>query len=136
MDPYREAHLFVATVRVISHNSKSPASIDDICDLIHISAENALRIARKLEKLNIVKIMEDPFSLRISVHDHTAIENLPREQEEEDSLAQELEAFKAKKQDMDKKVERIQADLAKKRESMFSDIEEKLKAQLGKKRDT
>ena len=135
MDPYSEAHLFVASVRVISYKSKSPASIDDICDLLHFSTENALRVARKLEKLKIVNIMEDPFSLRISVHDHTAIENLPQEQEEEDSLTKELEAFKAKKQNMDKKVEQIQADLAKKRESMFSDIEEKLKAQLGKKKD-
>ena len=135
MDPYSEAHLFVASVRVVSHKSKSPASIDDICDVIGFSTENALRVARKLEKLNIVKIMEDPFSLRISVHDHTAIENLPKDKKEEDGLVQELEAFKAKKQNMDKKVEQIQADLAKKRESMFSDIEEKLKAQLGKKKD-
>ena len=132
MDPYTEAHVFTAAVRVIEFNTNSPASVDDACKLINMSTEDGLRICRKLEKDNIVKIMEDPFSVRISIIDHLAIEKLPREQPKEDSLSQELEAFKAKKQDMDKKVEAIQAELAKKRESMFSDLEQKLKSELGK----
>jgi len=131
MDPYSEAHVFVAAVRVAQHNSKSAAAIDEVCTLLDMSAEAGLSVCRKLEKRGIVKIMEDPFSLRVSVDDHQAIENLPKEQEQEDALARELQAFQAKKQDMDKKVESIQAELARKRESMFSDIEKKLKTELG-----
>jgi len=131
MDPYSEAHVFVAAVRVVQHNSKSAAAIDEVCTLLDMSAEAGLSVCRKLEKRGIVKIMEDPFSLRVSVDDHQAIENLPKEQEQEDALARELQAFQAKKQDMDKKVESIQAELARKRESMFSDIEKKLKTELG-----
>lgn len=131
MDPYSEAHVFVAAVRVVQHNFKSAAAIDEVCTLLDMSAEAGLSVCRKLEKRGIVKIMEDPFSLRVSVDDHQAIENLPKEQEQEDALARELQAFQAKKQDMDKKVESIQAELARKRESMFSDIEKKLKTELG-----
>ena len=131
MDPYNEAHVFVAAVRVVQHNSKSAAVIDEVCKLLDISTEAGLSVCRRLEKHGIVKIMEDPFSLRVSVDDHQAIEHLPKEQEKEDALARELEAFKAKKQDMDKKVETIQAELARKRQSMFSDIEKKLKTELG-----
>ena len=133
MDPYNEAHIFVAALRVIQHNSKNSA-IEEVCELLNMSTEAGLSICRKLEKLGIVKTMKDPFSLRVSVEDHLAIEKLPRQEDKGDQLARELQAFRAKKRDMDSKVETIQAELARKRKSMFSDIEKKLKAEVGRKK--
>lgn len=133
MDPYNEAHIFVAALRVMQHNSNDNR-IEGVCELLNMSTEAGLSICRRLEKLGIVKTMQDPFSLRVAVEDHLAIEKLPRQREQGDQLARELQAFRAKKRDMDSQVESIQEELARKRKSMFSDLEKKLKAEIQRKK--
>jgi hypothetical protein len=129
MTPYDEAHLFVAAARVLFHQKQSSPPIEDICNLIDISTESGHALCRKLEKLGIVELFEDPFSLKVAVANHLEIEKLPRK-EESGNLAKELEQFMAKKKNMDKKVESIQAELETKKKSMFSDIEQKLKKNM------
>jgi len=132
MDPYSEAHLFTAALRILHHRKQAPPSIDEISELLEISTEAGLAICRTLEKKEIVSVSEDPFSIRVSLEDHLAIENLPRQQDSQDSLANDLETFKAKKKDMDRQVEAIQADLKKKKRDMQSDFEARLKKELEK----
>ena len=132
MDPYTEAHLFVAAIRLYHHQKKSPPSIEDICKRLDVSVEAGLAICRKLEKHSIVTISEDPFSILVGIGDHLEIEKLPREQDEGDSLSKDLENFMAKKKDMDKEVEAIQAGLQKKRQDLHSDIEARLRQEMNK----
>lgn len=130
MNPYDEAHLFVAAIRVLLHQKQSAPPIEDICSLLGISVESGHSISRKLEEPGIIEIYQDPFSVKIAIANHLAIENLPKEEKTENSLASELEQFMAKKKNMDKKVESIQAEMEAKRKSMFSDLEQQLKKKM------
>ena len=130
MDPYSEAHLFAAAIRIVHHQKQSPPTIDEVCSTLNISIEAALPTYRSLEKRGIIEMSEDPFSIKLAIADHLEIEKLPREVKDDNKLARELEAFMAKKNDMDKKVETIKADLEKKKQDMFSNIEDKLKREM------
>lgn len=132
MDQYSEAHLFVAAVRVLQHLKPAAPSVEDIGELLNISTEAVLAACRRLEKRAIVTISEDPFSIKISIDNYQAIEKLPRQEEAQDSLSKDLETFMAKKKDMDKKVEAIQADLQKKKQALQSDFEARLRKEMGK----
>lgn len=132
MDPYHEAHLFVAAIRILYHKKHSPPTIEEVCSTLGVSVESGLATCRKLDKRNIIELSEDPFSIKLGIADHLEIEKLPRETKKEDGLSRELESFMAKKKDMDKKVEEIQADLKKKRQDLHGGIEEKLRKEMEK----
>ena len=132
MDPYTEAHLFVAAIRLLNYQKKSPPTIEEVCTALDVSVEAGLSVCRKLQKRSIVAISEDPFSIKLGIDNHLEIENLPRQQEDRDSLSKDLEKFMAKKKDMDKKVEAIQAGLQKKKQDLHSDFEARLRNELNK----
>ncbi|THB76565.1 MAG: hypothetical protein D6B25_09560 [Desulfobulbaceae bacterium] len=134
MDQYTEAHLIVAAIRLLRHKSGQVPSVEDLCGMLDISVESGLATFRRLETQGVLTIMEDPFSARVSISDHLKIEELPKEEQSENTLAKELEEFQSKKRDMDAKVEAIQAELAQKRQSMFSDIEKKFQEEMQKKK--
>jgi len=130
MNPYDEAHLFVAATRVLHHQKHCSPQIEDICGMLDISVESGLSQCRKLAQAGIVEIYEDPFSLKVSVADHLAIEKLPKKAAAENSLAKELEQFMSKKKNLDKKVESIQAELEAKKQNMFKNIEEQFRKKM------
>lgn len=130
MDLYSEAHLFTAAVRILHHRKQTQPSVDDLCEMLGISVEHGLSVARKLADKGILETFEDPFSIRLGLGDHLLIEDLPRTETEESSLSDELAQFMAKKKSEERKIENIQAELDKKKKSMFNDIEEKLKKQF------
>ena len=111
MDPYNEAHIFVAAVRILQHLKHTAPPVEDVCKWLDISVESGLAVCRKLKQLGIIEILEDPFSCRLSVANHLEIEKLPREVSDDGALARDLEQFMAKKKNMDKQVEEIQAAL-------------------------
>lgn len=130
MDPYNEAHLFVAAVRILQHLKSSAPLIEQVCTMLNVSVESGLVVSRKLKKLGIIEVIEDPFSTRIVIANHLEIENLPKEIKKEDSLSKDIELFMAKKKNMDQKVEDIQAALKKKKQDLFNDIEKKMKQKM------
>lgn len=129
MNPYDEAHLFVAATRILAHQKRSAPAIEDICELIDISAEAGHSLCRKLEAKGIVELYKDPFAVKVAVANHLEIESLPKE-EVKNNLAAELEQFMTKKKDMDKKVESIQAELDAKKKNMFGELEKQLKKSM------
>lgn len=133
MDAYTEAHLFIAAMRLLQHKSGTQPAIDDICTMLGISTEQGLATGRKLADKGIVEKMQDPFSVRFAITDHTRIEDLPRDTTEETGLSQELEQFMARKKQDEKKIETIQAELDRKKQSLFESIEQKLKKEMGEK---
>ena len=132
MDAYTEAHLFIAAIRICEYKAGAAPSIEDVCELLDYSVEHGHTICRKLQTKNVVKTFEDPFSFKVSVGDYLAIETFSKEPEEEDGLAKEIEAFKAKKRDMDQEVAAIQEELDRKRKEKFADIEAQLKKEFNK----
>jgi hypothetical protein len=132
MDAYTEAHLFVAAIRVLQHQGGSPPKLEDVCAMIRISVELGHTLCRRLEKLGVIETFEDPFSIKLAVANHLEIENISRKVKEENSLAKELEKFKAEKKNVEQKVATIQAEMAKKRQDMFADIEAKFKKEMEK----
>jgi hypothetical protein len=134
MDEYTEAHLFVAAIRVLQHLEKFPPNIEDVCTMLRVSVESGHAVCRNLHKLKIIEIYSDPFSVKLSVADHLGIEKLPKQAEEENRLARELEKFQAEKKSAEEKVATIQAEMAKKRQDLFADIEAKFKKELEKQK--
>lgn len=132
MSPYDEAHLFVAAIRILLHQKRSPPTIDDLCTLLNISVEAGMSVSRALQKANIIEISQDPFSARLTITNHLKIEELPRTTGAQDGLAKELEQFMSKKQAFNKKVDEIKADIEKKRQEMHNGIEEKLRREMKK----
>jgi 2-succinyl-5-enolpyruvyl-6-hydroxy-3-cyclohexene-1-carboxylate synthase len=133
MDAYTEAHLFVAAIRLLQHKSGSQPTMEDISTMLEISTEQVLATGRKLAEKGIVEQLKDPFSVRFAIIDHTKIENLPQKVTEETGLSQELEKFMAQKKQDEKKIETIQAELDKKKQSLFESIEQKFKKELKNK---
>jgi hypothetical protein len=130
MDPYNEAHVFVAAVRILQHLKHTAPPVEDVFSMLNVSVESGLVVCRKLKRLGIIEIIEDPFSIRLCVANHLEIENLPREIKDEGGLAKDIEQFMAKKKNMDQKVEDIQAAMKKKKQDLFRDIEEKMKQKM------
>lgn len=131
MDKYSEAHLFVAAIRILQHKHKLPPSLEEVCSIIDISVESGHAVCRNLQKKGIIEIIEDPYSLKVNIADHLAIEEI-KQQEEENSFAKELENFQSQKQESEKKIADIQAQLDKKKKDKLSDIEAKFKKEMEK----
>ncbi|MFH0782633.1 MAG: hypothetical protein V2B20_11890 [Pseudomonadota bacterium] len=134
MDAYTEAHLFVAAVRVLQHQGACPPNIEDVCAMLNLSVELGHTLCRRLVKQGIIETFEDPFSVKLAVANHLAIETLPRKVMEENSLARELEKFQSEKKNVEQKVATIQAEMAKKRQDLFADIEAKFKKEMEKQK--
>jgi hypothetical protein len=134
MDEYTEAHLFVAAIRVLQHLEGYPPKLEDVCELLRVSVELGHNVCRNLQKLNIIEIFTDPFSIKLAVANHLEIEKLPKQAAEENRLAKELEKFQAEKKNAEEKVATIQAEMAKKRQDLFADIEAKFKKELEKQK--
>lgn len=134
MDAHTEAHLFVAAIRVLQHQKGCPPTLEDVCSMLRISVELGHTLCRKLAKRGIVETFEDPFSIKLAVAWYLDIETLPKKVTEENSLAKELEKFQSQKKNVDQKVAGIQAELAKKRQDLFADIEAKFKKEMEKQK--
>jgi hypothetical protein len=134
MDAYTEAHLFVAAIRVLQHQGGCPPKIEDVCTTLRFSVELGHTLCRKLEKLGIIETYADPFTIALTVADHAAIETLPRKTAEENSLAKDLEKFQSEKKSAHQKVAAIQAEMAKKRQDLFADIEAKFRKEMEKQK--
>lgn len=134
MDAYSEAHLFVAAIRVLYYKGGSPPALEDVCGLLGFSVELGHTISRRLEKLGIVEVLSDPFTVKLAVADHLEIEKLPKHQAAENSLAKELEKFQSEKKNTEQKVAALQAEMAKKKQDLFADIESKFKKEMEKQK--
>ena len=128
---YHQAHLFVAAIRILEHQKSTPPTIEDICQFINFSIERGHFICNKLVERGIIKIVEGSFGMRLYIHDHTLLEEIPQT-EQENKLDQALKQFQASKKGYADKVASIQADQKEKRKNLFADLEKKLKSDLKK----
>ncbi len=131
MDPYTEAHLATAAIRVVEHQTGAPASLEAICQKLSFSPERGRLMAKKLSDAGIVEISEGAYGNRVFIKDHLAIEKLPRRQEGE-SLKSEIERFQRDKQGFTKKIETLTSKKEQRKKDLFAEIEKGLKKE-GKK---
>lgn len=129
---YSDAHLFVAAIRVSTHQLKRPPSVGDVCTLLNLSEEKGHFLSRHLAERAILDIVEGAYGARLYIQDHLKLEELPQE-EAAPSLDEELKRFKDAQKGLAGKVASIKAEREEKRKSLFEEMEKKLKQELEKK---
>ncbi len=132
MDTYNEGHLFVAAIRVLLHQKGVPPSLEEVCTMLGHSTESGHAISRNLKKAGIIETLEDPYTIKLLIADHRKLEDLPRQENQETSLAKELEKFHSEKKNKEKKFAEMQAEMEKKKKDKLSEIEAKFKKQMEK----
>ncbi len=125
-DLYSDAHLAVAAIRILEHQHSRPPSIEEVCECLAFSLEKGNQVCRKLDDLEVVRLIDGAFGTRISIRDHLKLEEIPRDAEE-DRLSDELKKFQESRKQITQKVATIQAEQAEKRKSLFAELEKKLK---------
>lgn len=126
---YKNAHLFVAAVRVLEHRNAAPPSIEEVCEMLAISVEQGSYICRKLQELAAVEMVEGAYGPRLFIKNHLKLEEIPVE-EEKDRLGEALKAFQTSRQQHSQKVAAIRKGQQQKKKSLFADLEKQLKEKL------
>ena len=130
---YSDAHLIVATIRVLTHKNATPPSIEDVSNALSFSLEQGNFLSKKLKKMGIIDIVEGAFGTRLFIQDHLKIEEIPQG-EKEDKLEEALKKFRDSKKNFSKKIESFQAQKAKNQKNLFAELEKKLKKESNKKK--
>ena len=125
-DFYSNAHLFVAAIRVFTHQNSAPPSIDQVCRITSFSLEQGNFICKKLKELGVVDVVEGGFGNRLFIKDHLKIEEIPKGKKE-GKLEESLKEFQNSRKEFTRKIESFQAQQAKKQKNLFAELEKKLK---------
>jgi len=131
-DFYTEAHLLVAAIRVHEHVHSRPATLEDVCRLLALSAEHAGIISRKLEDLGVIEAVQGSFGIRLFVRDHLKLEDIPRG-ELGRKLEDEVKKFQDTQRSFTQKIESLRVEQAGKKKNLFAEMEKKLKEELDRK---
>jgi hypothetical protein len=125
-DFYSNAHLVVAAIRILTHQSSTPPSIDQVCRIISFSLEQGNLVCKKLKEIGVIDVVEGGFGTRLFIKNHLKIEEIPNAKKA-DTLEESIKAFQNSKKEFTKKIESFQAKQAKKQRDLFAELEEKLK---------
>jgi len=129
---YTKAHLIVAAIRVLEHTRDIPPSVEKICDLLSYSLEEGGRLCRRLEDLEVIKVVEGAFGTKLYIDNHLLIEDIPRE-EKESRLDEELKKFKDSQKQISQKIESIKAEQSQKKQDLFEKLNQQLQKNLDEK---
>ena len=130
---YESAHLFVAAVRLLSHQDQSPPDLDQVCDLLQFSKERGGFICRRLEEIGALEAVPGAYGERLFVREHLKLEDIPKE-DGPDRLKDELSKFQAAQKNVANRIATLQADQKQKKKSLFEEMEKKLRAEIEKKK--
>ena len=125
-DFYSNAHLVVATIRVLTHKDSTAPSIDQVCRAISFSLERGNLICKKLKKIGIIEVVEGAFGNRLFIKNHMKIEEIPKGKKEGE-LEETLKKFQNSRKDFSKEIESYQVKQEKKQKDLFAELEKKLK---------
>lgn len=123
---YSDAHIIVASIRVLTHRNLAPPSIEDVSEALSFSSEKSNFLCKKLKAMGIIDVVEGAFGTRLFVQDHLKIEDIPKDKKE-DKFEEELKKFKDSRKNFSKKIESFQAEKAKKQKDLFAELDKKLK---------
>ncbi|MFP4194788.1 MAG: hypothetical protein ACLFRO_07585 [Desulfobacterales bacterium] len=131
---YREAHLIVAAVRILEYRNESPPCLEDVAEMLSVSAEEVARVCRKLKSMGIIESVEKSGETRFFISDHLRIEEI-EDRPEQSSISEELEKFRRQKQSERKSIDELKTGQEQKRKKVQEEIERKLKDQMSKNRN-
>ncbi|MCF8024317.1 MAG: hypothetical protein K9J79_01680 [Desulfobacteraceae bacterium] len=131
---YMEAHLIVSAVRILEHRNDSPPALEDVAGILSVSTEETARICRRLKPMGIIETVEKSGETRVFVNDHLRIEDI-EDRPEENSISEELEKFRKKKEGERKKLDDLRTSQQQKRKKVQEEIEQKLRNKLSKKQN-
>lgn len=125
---YDRSHLMVAATRVLAHKMEKPPTYEEIGELLGISHEVIGAIARALETRGIVKIRMTPFDTRVEVADHTALEELPRD-DRGAAMKEEVDAFIERSKDKQESIDKLfgEEEYLKRKQEKQAGLEAQLK---------
>ncbi len=129
---YDDAHLFVAAVRLLSHQAQTPPDLAQVCEALALSQERGGFVCRRLTEIGAIESIRGAYGDRLFVRDHLKLETLPRE-DQSDRLQDELDRFQEAQKGLTSKVENIRAEQARKKKDLFSEMEKKLRREIEKK---
>jgi hypothetical protein len=131
-DFYSSAHLIVAAIRILEHRDKVPPAVESLKKLLSFSLEEIHLLCRKLQKLDVIEIVEGAFGTKIFIKNHMELEKIPKE-EIEAPIKDDIEKFMSSKKDFSKEIESFKAKQEKKQKELFDEIEQKIKEKLKNK---
>lgn len=79
--PYEKGHLVVAALRVLAHRGGRAPREEEIAELLDLPVDLVRSLVRGLAAVGIVRVVTNPFDVRVELGDHAALESLPRESE-------------------------------------------------------
>ena len=93
---YEDGHLVVGAVRVLTHRAAKPPTPEDVAHLLGIAPDFARNLVRALGEEGILRVVENPFEIRVEIGDYLKLEDLPRESDAP-SIQNELDDFMKRK---------------------------------------
>lgn len=132
--PHESAHLIVAAIRVAGHLKKGgPPGVQDLCDLLKISAEEAFFFLRRLEAEKIIESIDQAGEPRFFIRKMEAIEKLPKTQNPH-AMHEEIEAFHVKRSSRNLEIENFRKQQEEKKKALFTELNKKLKGTENEKK--
>ncbi len=129
----KEAHLMVATIRVLEHQNQRLPLPAEIADFIEMS-ESAVRLhLNSLSDLGIVVLVDSAFETHVEIKNHLLIENLSEDAGPE--IADDLAAFDLKKEEEARKMANLfeSGEHEKNREERLNQMDKDLQDFRGRK---
>ncbi len=130
-DPYRDAHLIVAAIRVLNHLESSPPTYEQIAELLKITTEEIIFICRECSEMGIIEIVEAAGQERLFIKNHTKIETIPKAGHKS-RLDSEIEAFLKKKEAASEKFMELKGKQEARKKETVEKIDSLLKEALAK----
>lgn len=131
IDPYREAHLLVAAIRILEYKKNTLPCIEEIGQTLGFSTEQCHLLCNKLSETGIIDLVEGPYGTRVCIRNHLKLEDLPRHAAES-AIEKEIKKFNEDRKHFTQKIESLQVEQGEKKKSLFAELEKKLKADLEK----
>lgn len=118
----------VAATRVLTHRAAKPPTPEQIAELLGVPPDFARTLVVTLGDEGVLKVVENPFELRVEIADYARLEDLPREADGP-TISDELDTFMQKKRDEYEATKKmLDADeIEKKQKKKMSRMEEEMK---------
>jgi hypothetical protein len=103
---YEESHLLVAAIRILVHRDGRSPTPEEVAGFLEFSTEKVFVLVHELRKMNVLKVLESPFELRLDIGDPVPLETLPRG-ETGPSIEGELAEFHSREQEKKQEMDRM-----------------------------
>lgn len=125
---YEDGHLIVAAARVLTHSMGKTPTPEMIANLLGLPEDFVGNLVVALGGEGILRVVENPFEVRVEIGDYTLLEALPREAEGP-TMRDELDDFIQKKQHELEETEKMLSlgEIEKKQKAKMSKLEDEMK---------